>query len=162
MVSSMLAQMSRTRISKDDFTEASEYLNAMRGRQAVVVKRALLFAAIVAYARPFTENEDKLGRATTFLKASLSRILNQSEQAQHDKLLSLRDEALAHSQFDRKPIVRVRGSSSGFLMKGRPFDILAEPINLELFGSLCSKMERHCVNQLFDLNRKLDALKSKS
>lgn len=161
-VPSMAAQMNRARISKDDFSEAAEYLNAICNRYPLAVKRALVLSAIVAYVRPFTKNEDSKGnRATPFFKANPSRTLNQSEHELHTKLLALRNEALAHSQYDRKPIKRVSGSSKGFIMQGRPFDILSESIDYTLFRSLCSKMEELCVNQLFDLNRKLSALEAK-
>lgn len=161
-VSNMSAQISRTRISKDDFEEAAKYLQAMRGGQSTVVKRALLIAAIIAYARPFSNNEDSKGnRATPILKARPSKLLTTQEKDLHGKLLTLRNEALAHSQYDRKAIKRLNGSSGGFVMQGRAFDILSESIDYITFESLCSKMERHCVNQLFDLNRKLSAHEAK-
>ena len=161
-VSNMSAQISRTRISLDDFAEAAEYLQAMRGGQSTVVKRALLIAAIIAYARPFSNNEDSRGnRATPILKARPSKLLTAREQDLHGKLLILRNEALAHSQYDRKAIKRLSCSSGGFIMQGRPFDILSESIDYTTFESICSRMKRHCVDQLFDLNRKLSAHEAK-
>lgn len=52
------AQFNRTHISQRDFEEAADYLNADDPSQSDTVRRALLLAAIVAYARPFTKNED--------------------------------------------------------------------------------------------------------
>ncbi|MEW6325160.1 MAG: hypothetical protein AB1515_07210 [Nitrospirota bacterium] len=153
------AQFNRTRISEDDFSEAEDYLSAIRPKQDITIQRALLLAAIVAYARPFTKNKDGSGdRSAPYLQASPTKMLTPEEQLLHRKLINLRDEALAHSQYDRKAVRRTSGSAKGFVMQGRLFDILSENIDRGTFHAICSKMKRHCNNKLFALNRKLSNL----
>lgn len=157
----LAAQFNRTRISESDFSEAEDYLSAIRPEQDMTVQRALLLAAIVAYARPFTKNEDGSGnRAAPFLQASPTKILTPNEQVLHRRLIALRNEALAHSQHNRKAVARVNGSAGGFVMRGRLFDILSENIDRKVFHLLCSKMKRHCINKLFALNRELSNIET--
>jgi hypothetical protein len=159
--SKLAPQFNRAHISERDFVEAADYLNADDPSQTATVRRALLLAAIVAYARPFTKNKDASDdRATPFLQARLSKIFAQAELSLHKRLISLRNEALAHSQFERKAVGRISGSDGGFAAQSRSFDILSEQIDRALFLSLCRKMKRHCVNRLFALNHEVSSLES--
>lgn len=150
------AQLSRARISKWDFDEAESYLQALRAGRDPVIRRALLMAAVVAYSRPFTNNE--LGveeRATPKLSVSASRLFLPHEHELHERLLALRNEALAHSSYARRPVGRVSGRANGFVMSGRPFDLLSQHIDTKLFAVLCTKLAAHCEDKLFQLNRQL-------
>ena len=106
-ISKLTAQFNRTRISLGDFTEAEDYLSANHAEQSTTVKRALLVAAIVAYARPFIGNNGGSDdRATPLLQARISKIFTTpSELSLHETLISLRHQALAHSQYERKAVV---------------------------------------------------------
>ena len=158
----LVAQFNRTRISEGDFSEASDYLmSASHQKQSMTVQRALLLAAVVAYVRPFTKNEDGAeSRATPFLQASPAKILTEEEHALHKRLMALRNQALAHSQYDRKAVARINGSAAGFLVQGQLFDVLSEKIDRTMFLSLCSKMKRHCNNKLYALNREITSIEA--
>ena len=150
------AQFSRTRISKWDFEEAESYLQALRARRLPVLRQALLVAAVVSYCRPFTQNEGPIeARATPQLSVGLSKLFSSAEKELHERLLTLRHQALAHSSYTRRPVGRVSGSSRGFVMARRPFDILSEQLDTKLFSTLCVKLIEHCENKLFELNREL-------
>ena len=51
------AEFNRWSISKRDFEEAHEYLKAFDTNADGTIQRALLSAAIVAYARPFKKRQ---------------------------------------------------------------------------------------------------------
>jgi len=73
----------------------------------------------------------------------------------HERLLTLRHEALAHSDFDRKPTRRIKSLGPGFLVSSMPFDVLSERIDMKLFRSICTKMKNHCYDKLFQLDRQM-------
>src|SRR4051812_28275480 len=106
---SYTAQLHRARLSSDDFEEASQYIARARKTRDDFLKRALLTAAIVAYARPFTPNSGGLSRqATSQLKVNLQRLYKPDERALHERLLALRNEVVAHTDYDRKPVRRLQ------------------------------------------------------
>ena len=112
------AQFNRTRISLADFEEADSYLRSYRNRYRDVTKRALLLAAVIAYCRPFKRSHGgNPVRSTERLPIDLSKVLKGNEQILHNHLLELRDRALAHSDFDRKPTRWKQSHPRGFLMR---------------------------------------------
>ncbi len=150
------ARLSRTRIALWDFEEASSYLSALSGRRTEVVKRALLFSAVVSYCRPFTQNElHSESRATSQLSVSLTKLYTEEELELHHAVLSLRHEALAHSAYLRRPVGRVQGNSRGFTMAGRPFDILSQGIPARTLLGMCKKQETHCEHKLYEINHQI-------
>src|SRR2546428_7085430 len=98
------AQFNRASISNKDFAEAEDYLRAYSDDLADTLRRALLVSAIVAYARPFTSNDGGTdGFATGTLAGNPKQILSDDELMLHEKILELRNEAVAHSDYTRKP-----------------------------------------------------------
>lgn len=156
------AQLSRARIAKWDFEEASSYLQALRGRRLHVLRRALITSAVVAYCRPFTQNEMSgvPAKATPALAVRLKRLYDRQELELHEKLLALRHEALAHSAYARKSVGRVKGSMRGFVLAGRPFDVLSENLNYKLLAGMCKRLETHCENKMSELNRQIVRVES--
>jgi hypothetical protein len=153
------AQFSRVHISERDFAEAKEYLRTLQRRSLEPVRRALLLAAIVAYARPFSINETSpVHEATAQLPINLKRELTQDEFALHGRLMKLRNEALAHSQYSRKPAGRVMGTATGYLVQFRGFDVLLESIDRKLFEDMCNKLMQFCNRKLFELNNMLESV----
>lgn len=150
------AQFNRAHISENDFKEAGEYLHALHGRRLPTVRRALLISAIIAYSRPFTKNDkEPTDKATPQLQISLGKELTSDELVLHNKLVDLRNQALAHSEYFRKPSGRVMGLKSGFMVQSKPFDLLSERIDQKLFESICSKLALYCNRKKFELNHKL-------
>ncbi len=157
-VSNLEAQFNRTHISIRDFEEAQEYLRSYRQRYRGVTRRALLLAAIVSYCRPFTRNKGgKECQTTPSLSSLVLDILTPAERSLHKDLLLLRHEALAHSDFNRKPTRRTESRRTGFSVKSKPFDLLSEQIDVAAFRRMCGRMAQHCRNVLFDLNKQSQA-----
>lgn len=126
------AQFNRAIISEHDFTEAEDYLKCFDQKPTDVIKRALFLAAIVSYARPFLDSEcGTQSKATSRLSIKLPKVLSPEELKLHKKVMNLRNEALAHSQYTRKPIARSSGSENGFSFQGKPYDLLSENIDTE-------------------------------
>ena len=93
-----------------------------------------IIAAIISYARPFSKNERKPeARATPYLPIKMSRVLTPDQSQLHEHIMAVRNEALAHSQYTRKPVARTSGTANGYSFKGRPFDVLSQQIDIEQF-----------------------------
>jgi hypothetical protein len=160
-VQKLNAKLSRTRIAAGDFEEANSYLAALSGRRKEVVKRALLFAAIVAYCRPFTQNElGSESRAASKLEVSLSELYSEEELALHETVIELRHKTLAHSEYRHKPVRRVQGNNRGFSIQGRPFDILSQGIPARTLLAMCKKLELHCHHELYEINKEIVCIES--
>jgi hypothetical protein len=152
------AQFNRLSISGKDFEEAADYLKAYSDELSETLRRAVLVSAIIAYARPFTTNKGGTERlATSTLMGNPKQILSSEEFILHDKILGLRNEAVAHSDYDRKPtrLVDGIGIGRGFLTRSKPFDVLSEKISIATFRAMCKKMRDHCDDTRFDLHREL-------
>lgn len=150
------AQFNRANISNKDFAEAEDYLHAYRDELSDILKRALLVAAIVTYARPFTTNDGGVeGFSTGTLTGNPKQILSDEEFMLHEKVLRLRHETIAHSDYDRRPTRFVETVGTGFLTKSKPFDVLSETIDIAAFLGMCTKMKNHCTDTLFCLSGKL-------
>jgi hypothetical protein len=151
-----LRQLLRARLSSDDFKEAGQYLTVIETAEDDVVRRGLLTAAIVAYYRPFTNSDEgSAGNATSRLSVNIEKLLNQDEQDMHAVLKALRNEVIAHTAYDRKPVERKEGLLSGVTMCGPEFDLLAEKLDLPLFQKMCRVLGGHCFSKILELNSKI-------
>ncbi len=156
MTRKMSETLNRANLSRKDFEEAEDYLRAYRDELPDSLKRAVLIAAVITYARPFTENNrGTLKLATATLTGNPKQILSDEEFMLHKTVLSLRNEALAHSDYDRKPTRFVARVGTGFLAKSKPFDVLAEGINVATFLSMSVKMQNHSTDLQSRLSRDL-------
>ncbi len=152
----MEAQFNRAHISKRDFEEAESYLRSYQSSLSEPVRKAILVAAVVAYARPFTANDPGHNKESTpMLPVKIQKLLTPSEWEIHKRLITLRHEAIAHSAYARRPARRIEGIESGFMVRSKSFDILSEELNLDLFLTLCTKLHSHCLDLLCNLNRTL-------
>ena len=150
------AQLNRARISAAYFDKAAIYLKAYSPKLELPLRRALLEAAVVAYACPFgTSKGGVKNLATGTLIGNPKTILLKQEFELHTEVLRLRDNSVAHANYDSNPFKRVEGSNAGFIAWGRMFDILGSDIKVPLFLKTCEKMENHCTGLLFSLNGKL-------
>ena len=148
------AERNRVNISIKDLEEAHDYLNAYNNGLDVVIQRALLTAAIVAYSRPFKKNNpgsstQSIHQISTLLEAPMDA----NQKTLHHKIIRLRDQGVAHSDFDRKPTQRVPSAPKSVMMWSRPFDVLSEDINVESFRDLAWKLKWCCVDRLFQINK---------
>lgn len=136
-------QFNRFSISSFDFERALEFANGARDHPAnSLTYDALLFAAIVSYYRPFTPNERNPGASAT-KKVLLEDFpaLTSSERALHDKCKALRNEALAHSAWNRNP---TRFNHDTGIVASKPFSLLSPSFDLEGFVRLVEKLRAAC------------------
>jgi hypothetical protein len=155
-LASLQAQLHRVLLSQHDFREAQEYLRVVCPPNSEVIARALLVSAVVAYCRPFTPNErTKDAKATPYLPVKPSKVFVAEERALHAKLLELRNQALAHTQYSRKPIARIEGSFRGFSYHNVAFSILNQSIDCNLFDRMCGHLDGVCFQMSMELNQKI-------
>jgi hypothetical protein len=86
---------------------------------------------------------------------SLRGLFTKEEQQFHEKLLALRNEVVAHTDYDRKPVRRLQGTAAGFTMNGKLFDLLSEQLDLNLFREMCGALKGHCFTTMMELNKKI-------
>ena len=152
------AQFNRAYISRQDFSEAYSYLHQLKRIRREPTRRALLLAAVIAYCRPFSNNErTPQSLAVPSLPINPKNVLSLQEFELHTKLMKLRNTALAHSDYNQKPITRIVGNVHGVATQSRPFDLLWVGIEVVLFLQLCQKFEWLCTEKIHELNRALQA-----
>ncbi len=136
-------QFNRFSISSFDFEKALEFANEAKNRPANgIIYEALLFAAIVSYYRPFSPNErDTAAKATKKLSLDEFPALTNSERALHDRCKALRNEALAHSEWNRNP---TRFNRDTGVVASKPFSLLTPPFDLAAFIELLNKLYHAC------------------
>jgi hypothetical protein len=155
------AQFNRLTLSAHDFSESQEYLGAYSERLSPVVQAALLNSAIVCYARPFTANNPgKTDASTSSLPRGVLKQLNTEQKYLHRKIVTLRNEGVAHSDYDLKPTRRVPRGDSGAMMWSKPFSTLAEGIDIEKFKVLARLLEHECINRFISISQKLGRLEN--
>ncbi len=146
----MEAQFNRAHISERDFEEAYTYLSSYTEDLPDPLRRALLVATIISYARPFLSSDGgSAGQATETLSGNPGKILTKEENSLHKRVLTLRNEAVAHSDYKIKAVSRVQALETGFLTQSRLHDVLSERIDINLFLSITKKMKQHCISVLF-------------
>lgn len=106
-----------------------------------IVYEALLIAAIIFYARPFSGNErDQNSNADSKVDEKVLQGLTSEEHEMHKILLMLRNKAIAHSEWTHHP---TRMHENG-LIKSMPFSIwqyFPHPNrDIEVFLSLVDKV----------------------
>jgi hypothetical protein len=109
---------------------------------------------VIAYARPFKTSETS-DSSTPHLPGAALKDFTPEERDYHGHVLRVRDEAIAHSAFERKAVRRASGSDKGFATIGRIFDVRAEVEHVSLFLGMVLKLTTYCRNSMFALNRQL-------
>lgn len=148
------AKLNRWTISRHDFEEAHEYLQAFVSSTDPVIQRALISAAIVAYGRPFTPNfgEPKAVRSITLPED----IFDPDGFRLHEKILQLRNKGIAHSDYTLKPTARVPSAASGLMTWSKPFNPLSEGINIDKFRDMAWQLHMRCFEEASKLNNQLN------
>lgn len=155
MSTQLEAKFNRLKLSERDFSEAHEYLDRRAQVSDVVVQRALIVAAIVAYSRPFKKSYGTEMQAETTLDFPQSCFEDQEDRALHDRVIQLRDQGVAHSDYDRKPTRRVHAQGRGFMTSSKPFDPLTEIHDVGRFQRIAWRLKNYCVDQMFMIDRRL-------
>lgn len=141
-------QFHRVCMSDEDVFEAYEYLNAIDQNSTNAVRQGMLVAAIVAYSRPFLNSN---GREKSSKKVSLrlESELTGEEQKLHQEVLNLRNGAIAHSDYNLRPVTRWTGVSEGSTISFTPMPKILEGFDEEKFRDLAYQ-----VMMLFKKKRK--------
>ena len=144
-------QFNRVYISVKDMERCVEFAAAAEGVTELIIQRALITAAIVSYARPFSGNRNHEKAEATPPLSSLN--LTAEERVLHDRLCKIRNQAIAHSDFEMNPSRPVEYHNTGFLVSSRIYDPLAEILNIRIIRALAQKVKTELENKLFDLAR---------
>lgn len=150
-VEKLEAQLLRFHLSANDFYSARYFLLAWRARQNEIVRDALLQAAVVAYARPFSGN-DEHEKATGTPRLRLPRLLDAPQRRLHDQLLELRHKLYAHTTYEAtKPRRSHPLSSTVLTFKSEPFAALEGGVDRAAFEVLSLKLAGACIDKCFEL-----------
>ena len=123
-----------------DMEKCVEYLKHAQSAyfsETYAIARGLITAAVICYARPFSNNAD---HPSAFPNPSFrSKHLSASELELHNHLLALRDEVIAHSDAERNPVSANMYSDRGWVASSRLYDPLTEADRLPAFLALAEK-----------------------
>jgi hypothetical protein len=145
-------QFSRVRISINDMERAVEFAAVVAAgnfAQDQTLLRALITAAIVSYARPFSGNQDH--EKATATPPDVLRRLTAEERKLHDTLCEIRNQAIAHSDFTMNPVGSVEYHSTGVSLTSRMYDPLSESLDIHAMQALAEKMRVEFQNKIFEL-----------
>jgi hypothetical protein len=147
------ATFNRSLISDLDFDQAVDFLYELRHGENLsdTVQEALLMAAVISYARPFTSNKSPHGEASRTLTPEAREQLTPEEQQLHEHLMSLRNELLAHSDFRRRRVSNVVHHDTGFMVSAQCQSILHSGIDRELMARVCQKLKYFCRVHMADI-----------
>ena len=145
----------RTHISKHDFGRAYEFVTAARGHAVDTIEHeALLIAAIIYYARPFTLNEKAKKGEDPPSDARLDENLadgpspahrqfdDAEEQALHDRIVTLRHKAVAHAEYDNYPVI-LAGTAQRTIVS-QAWHVVDEQLDLSRFQRIAKEMQVRC------------------
>lgn len=134
-------EFNRYSIAVFDFEAALRFARAAEQHVANSVEyEALLFAAIVSYARPFSGNERSKRAAATSRLANDFVATKGDDRKLHARCLQLRNQALAHSEHARNP-TRLRASG---VAVSRRFSLLTPSFDLTRFIRIADECRHAC------------------
>ena len=144
-------QFNRVKISTNYFKEALSYLNEYDESLSETIRRALLISAVVTYASPFGKNKAS-AEATSKVVGDPQKLLGANGYKLHKKIIELRNEAVAHSEYKRNPTKALEYRSTGYFTRSRFFDILSEELDVAAFKENIERMKQYCEDKLFVLS----------
>lgn len=154
-------KINRSLLSEIDFVEAESYAQRITQAQDNVIRRALLIAAIVCYARPFSRNELSAdAKAESQLPLDPYEGLSDREKELHNIIVKLRKKAIAHSEHDMNPATWHSGSEQGFSYRAEEYDLEVQLPDANELEALCRKRKKQSMNLSFELNLQLVALQN--
>ncbi|MCX5717187.1 MAG: hypothetical protein NTW44_02535 [Nitrospirae bacterium] len=136
---SNVEELNRFSISVHDLEDSQKFLSeAFNHESGSIPKEALLIAAVLYFARPFSSNEKgKRTKAISNLRIDWFSEITQDELNLFNTLLQIRNKCLAHAEYAYYPasVDSVTG-----VLRSRRFSIFAYGINIQLFQALLSKL----------------------
>lgn len=152
-----IKQFNRTQISRDDFARALRFIKTARPYDTASTEyEALLIAAVISYARPFSNNErDKNAQAAPRLSPNLIPFKGKQRKL-HERVIVLRNKAVAHGEFAFNPVHAVPPfvAGEGDRILGtwsQRWHIGSERLNLDEFEHIAAEMHQQCENHLLEL-----------
>lgn len=144
----------RLLISQKDMERAEEFFKAASAANIagqMEVCRGLITAGIVSYARPFSENKDHPD--TTSTPPFSTRYLTDNERLLHQKMLTLRNKAIAHSDAEYNVTNDAANFSNAFMFSAKFYDPLDEASNLAAMQALAHTAKHLLVDSAFKSSR---------
>jgi hypothetical protein len=157
----MDAELLRLQISHLDFESARDFIDVARKHEESSREyEALMLAAIICYARPFSNNELRTPEPPTVASSvsfSPDAVLEkQADLELHHKLIRLRNKAIAHAESVYYPtqIISIDPpGAAGIVFSARRWHVLDERIDLDEFRRIAVGMRQQCGHQILDLIR---------
>lgn len=142
-------ELHRYTIALGDFGESLELIRCCVEHQDGSLEfSALVKTAIIAYARPFSQNErSSNSEAIASLEIKWFREINEQEKEFHEFLVTARNKTIAHAEFSEFP-TRL-DKENGVISSHRPLFNLGR-IDLDRFKNLTEKLLDQCVNKRAD------------
>jgi hypothetical protein len=137
-------EFNRYSISLFDFEKASECVAEARRRPPNdLVFEALLFMAIITYYRPFSPNEKAKHDLKAKSRLNLEDLIDPSDREKeiHSECETLRNKALAHSEFAYYPTSLNRTTR---VISSKPFSLFTQECDLDGLAKLLKKLEEAC------------------
>jgi hypothetical protein len=146
-------KLRRVKISRDAFHQADRFIAAARSHPIDTIEHeALLLAAIIYYAQPFSGNEK--GKPDELPSdASLDRefvdLDDPDDLALHDRIIRLRHKAVAHAEFSHNPMHLVLAPPESSdqrpsALVSRQWHVVMEQIDLERFQRIAKHLATSC------------------
>lgn len=148
------AKFNRFSISLKDFEKSRTFLKEANGHEyGSLVHEALVFAAIICYFRPFTQNEGS-GKASAASQLQLSDFesLTSEESTIHEKCKELRNKALAHAEFRYYP---THLNFDTGMISSTWFSLVGKAPDLGMLAALIEKLIQQCRNKRADYVEKV-------
>ncbi|MDP3298027.1 MAG: hypothetical protein Q8N09_10670 [Thermodesulfovibrionia bacterium] len=146
--------INRAFLSKHDLDECNKFLYKFSKIEDDIIKEALLIAALIAYGRPFSENKENDKIIKKIPLELVTRPFEPSEKRLHAKLMTIRNKAIAHSDIVKKP-TSSSVDGQGLVQQSKPYNILAEDIDINKMLNLSKKMILICEDIICGEQRKL-------
>jgi hypothetical protein len=130
-------EFNRTFISKVDMERCISFAIAAASQTEAVIQRGLVTAAIISYARPFSENRshDKAVSKIKFRNIGFT----EEELKLHKKICNLRNKAIAHSDYEMNLAEAKEYRPTGYSVMSRIYDPLNE---LQIVGEIQNLAEK--------------------
>jgi len=142
-------QLHRLSISLHDFEDAMRFLTeTLQHNASSVLHEALLIAAIIYFARPFSHNShDKRSKDISKIAIDSFTDISPAERTLYDDLIKFRNKCLAHAEFQYYP---TSVNEKTGVIRGRRFSILDSHIDIKAFNVLLEKLINQAHNKRAD------------
>lgn len=145
-------ELNRYSISIEDFKRSIEFLKeSNKHLPNSLLYESLLICALLYYCRPFSSNErEKNAKATSKINIDSFSDITDDEKSLHNKCMTIRNKALAHSEWSKYPTGRDPKTN---VISSREYSILSEGIDRQSLIALVEKLKNQCHHKRADYIR---------